>query len=142
VTRSPREHVCRGAGRKYPIYVVIHPTLRALRKVIAGTRVRAGVWEKQNGAGRLEVHLFPGNTLDEVAHEAVHLAFALRRRGCQKWYERSGGDEEESLAYPVGDITFWLWRLIPQGGDLCPKTKTRAKRTSRARRKAASHKSM
>ena len=135
MTRAAATHTCRRAGRRFPIYVVIHPTLRRLRHVLRMPDARAAVWEKRKGEGRLEVHLFIGNTLDEVAHEAVHLAFALRRRGCRKWHARAGMDEEETMAYPVGEITLWLWQLLNKEAS-CQSKQTRGRLTSPRTRRA------
>lgn len=55
-------------------------------------------------------------SLEIVAHESVHVAYAIGRWGVNPWQHKFEAEEEERLAYPVGAITAALVRELKEAG--------------------------
>lgn len=55
-------------------------------------------------------------SLTIIAHEAVHVAYAIGRWGVNPWQDSFEADEEERLAYPVGEIVNALYISLVEAG--------------------------
>lgn len=55
-------------------------------------------------------------TLTNIAHEAVHVAYAIGRWGVNPWQHMFEAEEEERLAYPVGTIVNALYVALVEAG--------------------------
>lgn len=108
----------------YPFDVHIYSTLTEYRRKTNQRGALAGTHLPTDTSGHISVHLPIKSTLGTVAHEAVHIAQALRRRGCTEWSEQAEDDEEEVLAYPVGDITEWVWTCLVNQREKTNKAKS------------------
>ncbi len=108
VTPMPRGH---------RLVLVLHPTLAALRKVAGGPRTLGATQRFMGGGLAAEVHLAITHLrLYVVAHEVVHVAYALRRRGCSAWLQDAEHDEEEHMAYPIGELTEAIVKTLEANG--------------------------
>lgn len=93
-------------SRGHRVVLHIHPTLAALRAHTLGKTTLGATLAYTGGTLAAEVHVAATHIrLYVLAHEAVHVAYALRRRFCQRWAGNAEHSEEEHLAYPVGEIT-------------------------------------
>lgn len=98
-----------------PIDVIVYTSLSELRRTVGGNDSTSYAATTTPDLLRkpITVHLHIDNGVHEVAHEAVHVACSLLKRGETKlWRRCAGNDFEELLAYPTGDITHWLWECL------------------------------
>ncbi len=94
-------------GTKVVILLAVAETLREMQKYTGmppGTR--AATRSFTEGPATAEV-VFCAKHLDieYIAHEAVHVAYAIGRRGVNPWEDQFDSEEEERIAYPAGVVT-------------------------------------
>lgn len=101
----------------HSVRVVIHPTLADVRR-ISGIPTAWAVTEAFSVRSVAAVLHFSATNLNfyVVAHELVHVAFALRRRGCTAWEASAEGCPEEAIAYPVGELMQYLVEALNKRG--------------------------
>lgn len=52
-----------------------------------------------------------------ISHESVHAAFAFINRASRNWWDRQAkSNDEEEVAYPVGEIAANIVRVLNQHG--------------------------
>lgn len=100
--------------KRFPIDVVIHDTVEDVRKHAKLSDCYAACYIPGRRNSPIEVHVPLNIGISHIAHECVHVAQALRRRGCVHWYKWIDGDAEEELAYPVGELTQWVHDVIQE----------------------------
>ncbi len=51
-----------------------------------------------------------------IAHESVHVAYAIGRWGVNPWQSQFDAEEEERIAYPTGEVCAALTRALMEAG--------------------------
>ncbi len=100
-----------GRGKaKARLDVLVFPTLEKMREY-AGVKQAYGACRSISaGLSRAEIILCKQYlTPYYISHECVHAAYAFGRRGLNPWEADFSDEEEERVAYPVGQFT---WDII------------------------------
>lgn len=95
-----------GEGRnKFRVEVVVYKELAALREAANTEEPYACCLVFGKGPIRARLLFCHQHmSLYYVAHECVHAAYAIGRRGISPWQEDLGSEEEERIAYPTGQL--------------------------------------
>lgn len=109
---------------KAVVMVRVFPSITALQSAVAEEvgeerceRMQAVTLERLSRKGSIRVW-FAADALRlaYIAHEAVHVAYAIGRRGINPWQPMIGVEEEERIAYPTGDLTSAIYASITGAG--------------------------
>ena len=93
--------------------IFIYPSLARLRRETRKPNCVGLTVVPASRRQPISVHLPVDTSVGVAAHEAVHVAQALYRRSqAARWQKVIENEEEERLAYPVGEVTEWIWSCI------------------------------
>ena len=103
--------------------VKVFPSLTALRVALADhldgpcDLVQAVTFAPHKGRHSLAVW-FAADALrlTYIAHEAVHVDYAIGRWGVNPWQDMFQAEEEERIAYPAGEVTSALYATLLGAG--------------------------
>ncbi len=107
---------------KIKLLLVVAATLREMQKYTRmppGTRAATRAFSEGEVTAEV-VFCAKHLTVEYVAHEAVHVAYAIGRRGVNPWEDQFDSEEEERIAYPAGVVTDSLLGGLALLGYVCP----------------------
>lgn len=101
------------------VELVVFPNLKQLRAVVPDSKNLLALTRMFDPSCPVWVGLYVSKTMLDIgvlAHEAVHMAYAVGRRGENPWQDMFNHEEEERIAYPTGALLRAVLAVLQSNG--------------------------